>query len=140
MNKDSTVSMRTVQTGVTDGNNVQITQGLKPGDVVVVDGADRLRDGSQVILPKGQHGSGTASELPSSASPAASHGGRGNFMKVMKKLTPAEHEQYCGMSHEDRHTWMKAHMAELMKRPDRAGPIARCGGGGGGGGFFGGGG
>jgi len=42
VNADSTVSMRTVQTGITDHQTVQILSGLKPGAVVVTDGADRL--------------------------------------------------------------------------------------------------
>ena len=29
----------------------QILSGLRPGDTVVVDGADRLRDGSEVVIP-----------------------------------------------------------------------------------------
>src|SRR5262249_47363198 len=74
VNKDSTVSMRTLTTGVTDGDKVQVLAGLKPGNVVVVDGADRLRDGSEVILPKGQHGSGTAAENASPASPGTFSG------------------------------------------------------------------
>ena len=49
--KDSTVSMQTVTLGVTDGNKVQIDSGLEPGDEVVTDGADRLRDGATVLLP-----------------------------------------------------------------------------------------
>jgi multidrug efflux system membrane fusion protein len=48
---DSTVAMRVVKTGVSDANNVAITDGLKPGDTVVVDGADRLRDGMDVSIP-----------------------------------------------------------------------------------------
>ncbi len=144
VNKDNTVSMRTVTTGVTDGDKIQITQGIKPGDVVVVDGADRLRDGSEVILPKGQHGSGTTGDSGASASGSSSgfgggHGGRGAFGKVMKKMTAAEHDQFCALAKTDRRSWMKAHMAELMKRPDQPGPVQRCGGSGGGGGFFGGG-
>jgi multidrug efflux system membrane fusion protein len=45
---DGTVSVQKVETGVVDGDNVQITSGLKEGDTVVVDGADRLRDGVKV--------------------------------------------------------------------------------------------
>jgi len=48
---DKTVSQRTVKTGVQDGNNIQIVEGVKPGDTVVVDGADRLRDGADVEIP-----------------------------------------------------------------------------------------
>jgi multidrug efflux system membrane fusion protein len=48
---DKTVSQRTVKTGVQDGNNIQVLEGIKPGDTVVVDGADRLRDGADVEIP-----------------------------------------------------------------------------------------
>jgi multidrug efflux system membrane fusion protein len=51
INRDSTVSMRTVTLGPTDGAKVAIESGLDPGEKVVVDGADRLRDGSPVLLP-----------------------------------------------------------------------------------------
>jgi membrane fusion protein, multidrug efflux system len=46
-----TVTQRDVTTGVQDGNNIQIVSGVKPGDTVVVDGADRLRDGADVEIP-----------------------------------------------------------------------------------------
>ena len=45
---DNTVAVQVVKTGVTDDDNVQILSGVKPGDMVVVDGADRLRDGVKV--------------------------------------------------------------------------------------------
>ena len=48
---EKTVAQRTVKTGVQDGNNIQILSGIKPGDTVVVDGADRLRDGADVEIP-----------------------------------------------------------------------------------------
>jgi len=48
---DKTVNQRTVTLGVQDGDKVAITAGLKPGDTVVVDGADRLRDGADVEVP-----------------------------------------------------------------------------------------
>ena len=48
---DKTVSQRNVKTGVQDGDNVQILSGIKAGDTVVVDGADRLRDGADVEIP-----------------------------------------------------------------------------------------
>ena len=48
---DKTVNQRNVKTGVQDGDNIQILTGLKPGDTVVVDGADRLRDGADVEIP-----------------------------------------------------------------------------------------
>ena len=48
---DHTVSMRTVTLGQTQEDKVAVAKGLNAGDTVVVDGADRLRDGATVLLP-----------------------------------------------------------------------------------------
>jgi membrane fusion protein, multidrug efflux system len=48
------VSMRVVTTGVQQGDRVAVTKGLNPGETVVTDGADRLRDGGEVTIPGGQ--------------------------------------------------------------------------------------
>ncbi len=48
---DSTVKVQAVTLGQIDGDNISITDGLNPGDTVVVDGADKLRDGAKVLLP-----------------------------------------------------------------------------------------
>jgi len=49
---DNTVGVQKIETGVTAGDRIQIVSGLKSGDTVVVDGADRLRDGAKVrIVP-----------------------------------------------------------------------------------------
>src|SRR6201999_659810 len=48
---DKTVTQRSVKTGVQDGDNIQILSGVRAGDTVVVDGADRLRDGADVEIP-----------------------------------------------------------------------------------------
>ncbi|MBV9914782.1 MAG: efflux RND transporter periplasmic adaptor subunit, partial [Sinobacteraceae bacterium] len=48
----STVSVRPVTLGVVDGEREAVTQGLKPGDVIVTEGGDRLRDGAAVLLPE----------------------------------------------------------------------------------------
>jgi multidrug efflux system membrane fusion protein len=45
-----TVAMRSVALGTVDGDTVDVERGLSTGDVVVVDGADRLRDGSRVSI------------------------------------------------------------------------------------------
>ena len=47
---DHSVTVRPVKVGVTEGDNAAIESGLSPGETVVVDGADRLREGSQVAL------------------------------------------------------------------------------------------
>ncbi len=51
VNADRTVSVRPVTLGVVDGEKVAVTTGLKPGETVVTEGGDRLREGSQVSLP-----------------------------------------------------------------------------------------
>jgi multidrug efflux system membrane fusion protein len=48
---DDTVSVQTVTLGPQDGQRVVVQSGLKAGDKVVVDGADRLREGAQVEVP-----------------------------------------------------------------------------------------
>jgi membrane fusion protein, multidrug efflux system len=47
---DGAVAIQPVKAGATDADRVQILSGLKPGDIVVVDGADRLRDGTKVRI------------------------------------------------------------------------------------------
>ena len=56
---DSTVTVRNVAVGVSEGDNSEITSGLTAGDVVVMTGADRLREGSRVeVQINGQQPSG----------------------------------------------------------------------------------
>jgi multidrug efflux system membrane fusion protein len=51
---DGDVAVQKVTTGVANGDRIQIVSGLKADDVVVVDGADRLRDGSKVRISADQ--------------------------------------------------------------------------------------
>ena len=55
---DQTVTVRPVRLGPTEADTASIDEGLSPGDLVVVEGAERLREGSKVEL-KGQ-GSGSS--------------------------------------------------------------------------------
>jgi multidrug efflux system membrane fusion protein len=48
---DKTVTVRPVKLGPTEGDTVAIESGLAPGEQVVVDGADKLREGAKVELP-----------------------------------------------------------------------------------------
>ena len=47
---DDTVAIRTVTLGPADGERIAVLEGLAPGDRVVVDGTDRLRDGLRVAI------------------------------------------------------------------------------------------
>jgi membrane fusion protein, multidrug efflux system len=46
----NTVSVRAVKLGVTDGDRVEVLAGLAPGDRIVIDGADKLRDGAKITI------------------------------------------------------------------------------------------
>ena len=45
---DNTVKIRTVTIAQTSGNSVGLSAGLNPGDVVVIDGQDKLQDGTRI--------------------------------------------------------------------------------------------
>jgi len=48
--KDDTVSDRAVTTGMTVGTDLVVASGITPDETVVVEGADRLRDGAKVVI------------------------------------------------------------------------------------------
>ncbi len=53
---DYTVSLRPVKLGATEGNRTAVESGLKAGELVVVDGTDRLREGAKVELSNREAG------------------------------------------------------------------------------------
>lgn len=57
LNDDQTVTLQVIQTGWVDGQFTQVTKGLQPGDQVVVEGVDRLREGAKVNVITGPAGS-----------------------------------------------------------------------------------
>jgi len=86
---DNNVTLRVVKLGVTEGDRTQVVQGLNPGERVVIDGADKLRDGApvEVIQPgaspasapaadgqqggRGQHRRHGGASAPAASAPAA---------------------------------------------------------------------
>ena len=59
LREDSTVELHNVVTGPTQGERVLIVEGLKPGDKVITQGVDRLRDGAKVeVITPGKTASG----------------------------------------------------------------------------------
>jgi multidrug efflux system membrane fusion protein len=56
----STVTMHPVKTGQTYADKIAILEGLKPGDEVITEGGDRLKDGAAVQLPSDQPAAGGA--------------------------------------------------------------------------------
>jgi membrane fusion protein, multidrug efflux system len=76
INADQTVSVRKVTLGPEDPANVSITQGLKPGERVVIDGADKLKEGAKVLLRQPGAAAGTAGSVPQRAGASQGQGGR----------------------------------------------------------------
>jgi membrane fusion protein, multidrug efflux system len=66
VNDDDTVSVRQVKPGPVDGERTSILSGLQPGERVVTDGSDRLKDGAKITIPAAH---------PSGASGAHGHHG-----------------------------------------------------------------
>jgi multidrug efflux system membrane fusion protein len=48
---DQTASVRPIKLGPADGDDVSVEEGLSAGELVVVEGADKLREGGKVDLP-----------------------------------------------------------------------------------------
>ncbi len=55
--EDQTVTVRWVKTGPSEGDQVSIEQGVSPGEIVVVEGAEKLKEGSRVEVQKQAAGS-----------------------------------------------------------------------------------
>jgi membrane fusion protein, multidrug efflux system len=66
INADNTVSVRPIKVGPVDGNFEAVLSGLQPGERVVTDGTDRLRDGATVTIPAPQ---GARAQAPNGQAP-----------------------------------------------------------------------
>jgi len=67
INPDNTVSVRPIKVGPVDGKFQAVLSGLNPGDRVVTDGTDRLREGALVSLPAAQKTAAPAAVSPPAA-------------------------------------------------------------------------
>src|SRR5581483_6801825 len=65
----NTVAVRPITLGIIDGERVSVAKGLSPGELVVTEGADRLRDGAPVLLPA------NTPKHPQTAAPGRPRGG-----------------------------------------------------------------
>jgi multidrug efflux system membrane fusion protein len=61
VNTDNTVALRKVTVGPAAGELISIQSGLQPGEQVVIDGVDKLRDGAKVMNPQTPGGTPGAS-------------------------------------------------------------------------------
>lgn len=82
LNPDKTVALRPVKTGGTEGSQMAIEEGISPGELVVVDGLDKLRDGAKVSLagerggPEGADGRTRGKRHDPNAPPGAGRQGK----------------------------------------------------------------
>jgi multidrug efflux system membrane fusion protein len=53
IDQEQTAAARPVKVGATQGDDASV-EGVKPGEMVVVDGADKLRDGAKVEIQTGE--------------------------------------------------------------------------------------
>jgi multidrug efflux system membrane fusion protein len=75
VNADDTVSVRKIDLGVTDGDRVEVRSGLQPGDKIVVDGADKLRDGAKINV-RAEAGDPNAPAAGGAAAPGGEKAGK----------------------------------------------------------------
>ncbi|NCT82946.1 MAG: MdtA/MuxA family multidrug efflux RND transporter periplasmic adaptor subunit [Comamonadaceae bacterium] len=127
---DGQVALRKLQVLTTDGEATAVQGDLKPGEQVVTDGADRLRDGGKAEVIKvpsagasaaGGRGrgrgaaasaaaGGAASAALSGAASAADASG-GERSRWMERVPPEMVDKLRAMSPEDRRAWLQAYRA-----------------------------
>jgi membrane fusion protein, multidrug efflux system len=94
---DNTVSVRPITIGPTDGSMTAVNSGLTAGERVVVDGADRLRDGLRVNVstldgkPAGGSGAPGARGPPGGAAPGTP--GRSGGQNPSRSQSPPSNNQ-----------------------------------------------
>lgn len=72
---DSTVKIRPVRVDLTEGSNLIMGSGLQAGDQVIVDGAERLRDGAKVeVHAAAQNAQGNGSLNQTTPNPSGARG------------------------------------------------------------------
>ena len=82
LNQDKSVTMKQIKTGLSQGGETSVVDGLEVGEHVVVDGAERLRDGSKVEVKdrdqtkKGSDKQGDGKGTKPAGEPGKKSGGR----------------------------------------------------------------
>jgi multidrug efflux system membrane fusion protein len=81
---DRTATVQKVKLGPSDGQRIAILSGLQPGDSVVIDGADRLRDGAKITVASGERPNGAAGQS------ASQQGGQEAVAPAAQSSTPPQ--------------------------------------------------
>jgi len=136
VNADNTVAARVVKTGISQGDMIVIADGIKTGEVVVVDGTDKLREGAKVE-PVARDGAVVAA--PAGGAGAGGSGGFGGtpeerqkrWEAVKKRIDAGEFGEEIKKLPEDE---QKAKMQEMRRQRMQQGGGGPPGGSPGGGG------
>jgi multidrug efflux system membrane fusion protein len=99
---DRTVTQRKIKVGVADGDRVSVQGELQPGDQVVTDGIDRLREGAQVTVIEADK----VRKVDQAVQDAASQ------PRGMRNLTPEQRARLAAMSPEERKAFFQKLRAE----------------------------
>ena len=76
VNHDRTVAVRTVTMGASQGDDASISSGLAPDELVVVDGTEKLREGSKVELRNQEDQPTQNSDIPTAGPEKPQRGSR----------------------------------------------------------------
>jgi multidrug efflux system membrane fusion protein len=76
--EDQTVTVRWVKLGPGEGDNVSIEEGITPGDLIVIEGAEKLKEGSKVEVQKPVTNSSTQGSSTSPPGSGSSPQGSGS--------------------------------------------------------------
>ncbi len=144
VNADNSVSTRLVKPGAVDGDWMAVEGPLQPGEKVVVDGVDRLRDGAKVEViaadPKQRAGASPGRRAAASAAPSGASGTRGANRPStaaspatdsaagerpawMDRLPPEVVEKLMKLTPDERREWIQKRREER----DKAGSNGRPG-------------
>lgn len=86
------VNMRPVTVGPAQDDSISIITGLQADEIVVTDGADKLRDNGRIMIPAFQHHHGTDASATTPA-PDASAPSDVSSSEIEKSETPAHHKK-----------------------------------------------
>jgi len=91
--QDSTVSVRPITAGPTEGQLTAVEQGLQAGERVVTDGVDRIREGARVeVIDPTRPATERARDAPPGGGRSAEQ--REAFKKKMEGMTPEQREEF----------------------------------------------
>ena len=117
---DSTVTLRPVTAGPTEGQLTAIETGLQAGERVVVDGVDRIREGAKVEVTEPAGAGGRGGRGGQGMDPAR----REEIRKKTEGMTPEQRQEFMKKMREERKAAGDAKPAPDAKPTPDAKPVA----------------